>query len=217
MNKIIESTHPNIDNYFKNLLSIQEESYKKEKNRIKEYFSPIKKYTIKILLSFLYILFAQTVINLINISEFTIINNYITKLILLISLFYYVIVFFFNIFLLTIYLFSLSFNLDCILFDKQIFLKDNKRKMFAKMKEDFNFEMSDDLLEKNIFGFYSGLKKENKYICKYLESHLSKWKLFRHLNNFFNTLTAVLSCFFKRSIYLSKTYFYCFSINYMTI
>ena len=53
MNKIIESTHPNIDNYFKNLLSIQEESYKKEKNRIKEYFSPIKKYTIKILLSFL--------------------------------------------------------------------------------------------------------------------------------------------------------------------
>lgn len=174
MNKIIESTHPNIDNYFKNLLSIQEESYKKEKNRIKEYFSPIKKYTIKILLSFLYILFAQTAINLINISEFTIINNYITKLILLISLFYYVIVFFFNIFLLTIYLFSLSFNLDCILFDKQIFLKDNKRKMFAKMKEDFNFEMSDDLLEKNIFGFYSGLKKENKYICKYLESHLSK-------------------------------------------
>ena len=38
MNKIIESTHPNIDNYFKNLLSVQEESYKKEKNRIKEYF-----------------------------------------------------------------------------------------------------------------------------------------------------------------------------------
>lgn len=177
MNKIIESTYPNIDNYFKNLLSIQEESYRKEKSRIAEYFTPIKKYTIKILLSFLYVLFAQTAINLINVIEFTIINNPLTKLILLISLLYYVIVLFLNIFLLAMYLFSLSFNLNCILFDKQIFLKDNKRKMLSKMKDDFNFEMSDNLLEKNIFGLYSGIKKENKYICKYLETHLSKMKV----------------------------------------
>lgn len=163
-NNIVEFGYPNLDNYFKNLLEIQNKKYKVRKEKWQNHF---KDFFVK---------FIPVVISMIIVS---ILNHLITldypnavKLILVISdviaaIYVFVHAFIF-IFHLPLFLVSSYF----VFREMTSYKSYNEREVFRAIKDDCDVYLDSSNVTFNSKGFITDLKRDDKELCQKIEEYL---------------------------------------------
>lgn len=163
-NNIVEFGYPNLDNYFKNLLEIQQKKYevRKEKwqNHFKDFFAK----------------FIPVVISMIIVS---ILNHLITldcpnavKLILVIGDVIAAIYVFVNGFIFIFHL-PLFFISSYFVFREMANYKSyNEREILRTIKDDFDVYLNSSNVTFDSKGFITDLKRDDKELCQKVEEYL---------------------------------------------
>ena len=163
-NNIVEFGYPNLDNYFKNLLEIQQKKYevRKEKwqNHFKDFFAK----------------FIPVVISMIIVS---ILNHLITldypnavELILVIGDVIAAIYVFVNGFIFIFHL-PLFFLSSYLIFREIMNYKSyNEREILRTIKDDFDVYLNSSNVTFDSKGFITDLKRDDKELCQKIEEHL---------------------------------------------
>lgn len=164
MNNIVEIVYPNLDNYFKDLLELQEKQYEDEKEQWKSYF---KKFYSKVIPFITNIIFLQ-ILN--SLSALDLPNA--AKLILVIgvsiaTISSFITGFHFIVSLALFFIFSSS-----ILNQITSYKSYNEQKTLSKIKDDFGKQLNKSYFEINSKGFITDLKRNDKVLCQELEEHL---------------------------------------------
>ena len=167
-NNIVEFGYPNLDNYFKNLLEIQNKKYEvikeKWKNHFKDFFSKV----IPVIMSMLIVSILNHLITLDfpnAVKLFLVISDVIAA----IYVFVHAFIFIFHI---PLFIISSYFVFREIANYKSY----NERETLRTIKDDLDVYLNESNVTFDSKGFITNLKRDNIALCQELEEYLKRSK-----------------------------------------